>query len=52
MLTPRFISPQSFDDPAAALAQVRTIYDQAIAFLREVFQRFVAGFHPMPRPAA
>ena len=43
MLNPRFIPPQRFDDPAAALAQVRTIYEQAIAHLREVFLRFVDG---------
>ena len=43
MLTPRFIPPRRFDDPVATLAQVRTIYDQAIAYLREVFLRFVAG---------
>ena len=43
MLTPPFTPPQRFDDPLAALAQVRTIYDQAIGHLREVFLRFVAG---------
>ena len=43
MLSPPFIPPQRFDDPAAAFAQVRAIYDQSIAYLREVFLRFVAG---------
>lgn len=40
---PAFISPQAFDDAAAALAQVRLIYDAGIAHLREGMQRFVAG---------
>jgi AMP nucleosidase len=43
MLNPPFIPPQRFSDPVAALEQARTIYDQAIAYLREVFLRFVAG---------
>ena len=43
MLSPPFIPPQRFDDPVAALAQVRTIYDQSVAFLRETFIAFVAG---------
>ncbi len=43
MLTPPFIAPRRFDDPAAALAQVRTIYDSAIAHLRAAIQRFIAG---------
>jgi AMP nucleosidase len=43
MLSPQFIPPQRYDDPVAALAQVRTIYDHSIAYLREVFLRFVAG---------
>ena len=38
-----FIAPTRFDDPAAALAQVRTIYDASISHLREHLQRFVAG---------
>ncbi|NRR32875.1 AMP nucleosidase [Oxalobacteraceae bacterium] len=32
-----------FDDPAAALQQVRHIYDGSIAYLRECMRRFVAG---------
>ena len=40
---PVFIAPARFDDAAAALAQVRTIYDNGIAYLRDSLQRFVAG---------
>ena len=40
---PAFISPQAFDDAAAALAQVRLIYDAGIAHLRQGMRRFVAG---------
>jgi AMP nucleosidase len=43
--TPSFIAPARFDDPAAALAQVRQIYDSSIHHLRESMQRFVAGEH-------
>ncbi len=43
MQTPPFSAPQRFDDPAAALAQVRTIYDQAIGHLRDALNRFTAG---------
>ena len=43
MLTPPFIPPQRFDDAAAALAQVRSIYDQSVSWMREVFHRFVSG---------
>jgi AMP nucleosidase len=42
-LQPPFIPPARFDDPAAALAQVRTIYDANVAHLRDCLQRFVAG---------
>jgi AMP nucleosidase len=38
-----FIAPARFDDPAAALAQVRRIYDNSIAHLRTQLQRFVGG---------
>ena len=41
--SPLFIAPARFDDPAAALSQVRRIYDQNIAYLRESLQRFVSG---------
>jgi AMP nucleosidase len=40
---PLFIAPARFDDPAAALAQVRLIYDTSVAHLRAQLQRFVAG---------
>ena len=43
MLTPPFIAPTRFDDPAAALARVGSIYDASIAHLRDALQRFVAG---------
>ena len=38
-----FVAPILFDDPAAALAQVRAIYDDSIAHLRDCMLRFVAG---------
>ena len=38
-----FVAPARFDDPAAALARVRSIYDASIARLRDALQRFVAG---------
>ena len=40
---PAFISPTRYTDPAAALAQVRLIYDQQISYLRTAMQRYVAG---------
>jgi AMP nucleosidase len=40
---PPFIAPTRYSDPAAALAQVRAIYDQQIAHLRDAMQRYVAG---------
>jgi AMP nucleosidase len=43
MLTPPFLAPRSFDDPVAALAQARTVYDGAIAHLRCAIERFIAG---------
>ena len=43
METSTFIAPSRFDDPAAALAQVRLIYDTSIAHLREQMHRFVGG---------
>jgi AMP nucleosidase len=42
-LQPAFVPPARFDDPAAALAQVRKIYDTNVAHLRDCLQRFVAG---------
>jgi AMP nucleosidase len=43
MLTPPFIAPRRIDDPAVALAQVRTVYEGAIAHLRDAIRQFVAG---------
>ena len=43
MLTPPFIAPRRVDDPVAALAQVRTVYEHAIAYLRAALERFIAG---------
>ena len=43
MLSPPFIAPLRFDDPVAALAHVRAIYEDAIAYLRGALQRFIAG---------
>ncbi|MEJ6020948.1 AMP nucleosidase [Ramlibacter sp. PS4R-6] len=40
---PPFIAPTRHGDAESALAQVRFIYDQQIAHLREAMQRFVAG---------
>jgi AMP nucleosidase len=38
-----YIAPARFDDPVAALAQVRSIYDASVAHLRDALHRFVAG---------
>ena len=40
---PPFIAPTRYNDPAAALAQIRAIYEQQIAHLRDAMQRYVAG---------
>ena len=40
---PTYVAPAQFDDPDAALRQVRTIYDHSISHLREALRRFVAG---------
>jgi len=40
---PSFIAPTRYTDPAAALAQVKAIYDQQIGHLRGAMQRYVAG---------
>ncbi|MBL8304184.1 MAG: AMP nucleosidase [Ideonella sp.] len=40
---PTYVAPAHFDDPDAALAQVRAIYDNSLAHLREALRRFVAG---------
>ena len=42
-IAPNYVAPARFDDPAAALAQVRAIYDGSIAHLRDALQAFVAG---------
>jgi len=42
-LVPNYVAPARYDDPAAALAQVRAIYDSSIAHLRAALQGFVAG---------
>jgi AMP nucleosidase len=52
MLTPPFIAPARFDDPAAALAQVRRIYDASVGHLRAALQDFVAGQTPAQRVRA
>src|SRR5579862_5479632 len=52
MLTPPFIAPRRFDDPVAALAQVRTIYQGAIAHLRTAIEQFVAGQDSLHRVRA
>ena len=41
--TPAFTAPERFTDPAAALAQVRMLYDTALSHLRDAMLRFVAG---------
>jgi AMP nucleosidase len=43
LLSPDFIAPVRFDDPAAALNQVRAIYDASINHLRQYLHRFVSG---------
>ena len=48
-LQPLYTAPARFDDPAAALAQVRAIYDDGIEHLRRSLQRFVAGETPAQR---
>jgi len=40
---PDFTAPTRYTDPAAALAQVRLIYDKQIAHLRGAMHRYVAG---------
>ena len=42
-LVPNYVAPARYDDPAAALAQARAIYDSSIAHLRAALQGFVAG---------
>ncbi|MEJ7928776.1 AMP nucleosidase [Ramlibacter sp. AN1015] len=40
---PSFVEPTRHDDPEGALAQVRAVYAQQIAHLRDAVQRFTAG---------
>ena len=40
---PHYIAPALFDDPQAALDQVRAIYDASVAHLRSALQAFVDG---------
>ena len=40
---PPFIAPTRHTDPAQALAQVRSIYDNSLTHLRDAMKRFVAG---------
>jgi AMP nucleosidase len=42
-VVPHYVAPARFDDPALALAQVRTIYDGSVAHLRSALQSFVNG---------
>jgi len=42
-VVPNYIAPARFDDAAAALEQVRAIYDSSIAHLRSALQGFVGG---------
>jgi len=50
--TQPFTPPARFVDPAAALAQVRAIYQQSIDYLRDALDRFVAGEDPTQRVRA
>jgi AMP nucleosidase len=43
MTSSPFFAPQRFDDPDAALARVREIYDAGVAHLRDALARYVAG---------
>jgi len=49
---PSFIAPARFNEPAAALAQARQIYETGISHLREAMRRFVAGETPDQRVRA
>ena len=42
-IAPNYVAPARFDDPDAAIARVRAIYDASIAHLRDSLQAFVAG---------
>ena len=36
-LSPHYVAPAQFDDPAAALAQVTAIYDGSVGHLRSLY---------------
>ncbi|MEP7057686.1 MAG: AMP nucleosidase, partial [Caldimonas sp.] len=42
-LVPRYVAPARFDEPAAALAQVRAIYEGSVTHLKNALQAFVSG---------
>ncbi len=41
-----FFAPAQFDDPEAALARVRLIYETNVSWLRDALRRFVGGEDP------
>ena len=43
LFVPNYIAPARFDDPQAALDQVRAIYDGSIGHLRDALKSFVNG---------
>ena len=43
MISPTIFAPERFDDPDAALARVREIYDGSVNHLREALRQFVSG---------
>jgi AMP nucleosidase len=43
MISPTFYAPERFDDPEAALARVREIYDASVQHLRDALRQFVSG---------
>ncbi len=47
--SPDLGDPKSFTDPAAAVAELRRLYDQATGFLRDRFAEVVAGAQPTCR---
>ena len=42
-IVPIYVAPAQFTDPAAALAQVRAIYDSSVSHLRASLAAFVGG---------
>ena len=49
IISPEMPAPQAFDDPAMAVAQLRTLYDQAVAFLRDRFAQAMQDGQPACR---